>query len=149
MSNIVGADGDDTLVGTTGAAVMDGGLGKDRLNGGDGDDVVKGGDGNDYAHGDAGNDAIDGGDGIDKIYGGTGYDTITDFGAGDHLDFSDFGHGKHGLDVMEEVRLEEVWLTDTTRGTILCTMVSIDVVLLEGVHGIQLQDVVDGAHFIV
>jgi Ca2+-binding RTX toxin-like protein len=28
MSNIVGTDGDDTLVGTTGADVMDGGLGK-------------------------------------------------------------------------------------------------------------------------
>jgi Ca2+-binding RTX toxin-like protein len=119
---------------------------------------VKGGDGNDYVHGDAGNDAlvgdagndvIDGGDGIDKLYGGTGYDTITDFGAGDHLDFSDCGHGKHGLDVMEEVRLEEVRLTDTTLGTILCTMVSIDVVLLEGVHGIQLQELVDGGQFIV
>jgi Ca2+-binding RTX toxin-like protein len=129
MSNIVGTDGDDTLVGTIGA---------------DGNDYVHGNAGNDALVGDAGNDVIYGGDGIDKLYGGTGYDTITAFGAGDHLDFSEFGHGKHGLDVMEEV-----WLTDTTRGTILCTIVSIEVVLLEGVHGIELQDLVDGGHFIV
>ncbi|MEH2244582.1 MAG: calcium-binding protein [Nostoc sp.] len=73
MANIIGTDGDDTLLGSNGADIIDGKDGYDLLRGGTGNDTLIGG---------TGNDTLIGGGGKDEfVYNlGDGSDTITDFG---------------------------------------------------------------------
>ena len=71
---IVGGAGDDTITGGNGNDVISGMAGNDSLQGADGNDTVMGGDGNDYLNG--GTSASTGPDGADVISGGAGYDTV-------------------------------------------------------------------------
>ncbi|WP_316975793.1 hypothetical protein [Shumkonia mesophila] len=75
LDNILaGGDGADVLIGEGGNDTLLGGAGNDILTGGAGDDVLTGGDGNDI---------------FSLMADDTGVDTITDFGEGDVLDFSE------------------------------------------------------------
>jgi VCBS repeat-containing protein len=75
-----GTDGNDRLAGGNGSDVLDGGNGSDVLIGGNGPDVLIGG---------RGNDILTGGSGPDTFVFNAkfGQDTITDFGAGDLIQF--------------------------------------------------------------
>lgn len=105
---LLGGDGNDTLVAGSGNDTVDGGAGRDdlrggagndllrggadndTLSGGIGDDTLGGGAGNDRLNGDNGNDALSGGEGNDSIYGGNGNDTLLG-GAGNDLLRGDVG----------------------------------------------------------
>jgi len=85
VSQLTGADGDDTirgfggndtLLGSGGADRLEGGLGADLLDGGSGNDWLDGGDGDDVLQGGAGDDRIDSFAGVDTIRGGTGDDRV-------------------------------------------------------------------------
>ena len=95
-----GGRGNDSLVGGAGNDWLDGGVGNDVLAGGDGADLLMGGDGNDTLAGGSGMDTLVGGSGNDVLTGGTrddlfifgsgfGQDTVTDFGSGDQIEFTD------------------------------------------------------------
>lgn len=107
---IDGGDQNDSINGNKGEDLIDGGDGNDTLRGGADNDVLIGGDGIDVISGDLGDDTISGGDGIDILTGGAGddvfvfgsleadrgtvgtgtaivYETITDFTAGDSINF--------------------------------------------------------------
>ncbi len=82
--------GNDTLTGDAGDDFLDGGSGNDTINGGSGADRIDAGSGNDVITGGTGNDVMSGGSGSDVfVFGpGSGQDTVTDFRAGDTLDWS-------------------------------------------------------------
>ena len=155
-----GGDGVDFLNGGEGSDILFGGAGNDGFFGGGGNDLISGDDGDDRVYGDGGNDIIQGGRGSDILSGGqinyvatsagndtfvwaredvlnldgsqAGVDKITDFNAGDRLDFSGLMAGRSGFDPHALVRV-----TDSATGT----MVSVDmgsgfadVVLLQDVH---------------
>lgn len=93
-----GGSGRDWLFGGNGNDVLKGGSGIDFLLGGNGNDNLSGGAGNDPLYGGNGNDALKGGKGNDRLTGGAGvdmfvfksrfdYDVITDFSAGNVLQF--------------------------------------------------------------
>ena len=75
VENVIGGDGNDTIVGSTAANQLDAGLGDDSLNGGDGNDTLLGG---------AGNDTLIGGLGTDSLSGGVGNDTLSDGSTGNN-----------------------------------------------------------------
>jgi Ca2+-binding RTX toxin-like protein len=84
-----------SLIGTSGNDVLFAGLGSDTLSGGDGNDILSSGAGNDTLDGGAGNDTLIGGAGSDTFdfstisahQGAFGADVVTDFGAGDKIQF--------------------------------------------------------------
>lgn len=149
-----GATGKDLLFSIEGVTA---GAGNDVLEGSDGDDILNGGAGDDVLRSERGFDILTGGEGSDTfvfdesdIVSGSnyhGFDTITDFGVGDQLDFSDFGHGNRPMD-MDDLRV-----TETAQGTMVSVNMGkktgfVDVVMLEDVHGMDLADLIDGDHFI-
>ena len=76
-----------------------------------------------------------------------GFDRITDFGAGDRLDLSGLFQAVSGPPV------QMIRLADTTAGTIVSADVGasnlIDIVLLEGVHGLDIHDLVTSGSVIL
>ncbi len=164
--DLSGGDGNDSFNGGAGNDVMRGDLGNDGFFGGGGDDRVMGGDGNDRVYGDGGNDFIAGGRGDDIMTGGgmsassarglntflwdradvvnangtkAGYDHITDFGAGDKLDFTGLV-SSHPAAAHDMVRV-----TDTASGLVVSVDVGgttgfVDVVVLDNVHGLTVDD---------
>lgn len=168
-----GGSGVDALNGGAGDDVMLGGAGNDGFFGGGGSDRIYGGDGNDRIYGDGGNDTIFGGAGNDTLAGGgssptlvkgnntfawvqadavnasgtsVGLDHVTDFGAGDRIDFSGMFASKPA--VLSSV----IHVTDTTAGTVISASVGaggafVDVVVLDGVH-LSLDDL-NNAHQII
>jgi Ca2+-binding RTX toxin-like protein len=94
IENVIGGDGNDSIIGTDGVNVLSGGAGNDHIEGLGGNDIINGGDGddneggmgsplgliggagNDTINGDAGDDVIEGDAGADKMDGGDGNDTI-------------------------------------------------------------------------
>ncbi len=141
IEGVIGGSGDDQLLGSKGDETFSGGAGDDVISGGRGYDLLTGGEGSDtfvFSKTDVNSGS--------NYY---GFDTITDFGAGDKLDFSSFGSKNHPLDLAHDVHLNE-----TSAGT----MVSIDfggnagfvdVALLDGVHGVDMSDLISSGHFIV
>jgi Ca2+-binding RTX toxin-like protein len=108
-TQLYGQAGDDTITGGSGQDTIYGGSGDDTLYGnepppsnetGDTQDLIYGGSGNDTIYGQGNADSIIGGYGADTLSGGGGNDsfvyldvkdtndTITDFAAGDKIDFS-------------------------------------------------------------
>ncbi|WP_137920036.1 peroxidase family protein [Hydrogenophaga sp. 2FB] len=89
IENVIGSQGDDSIVFDTGANVVDGQAGADFLSTGAGADRLTGGAGNDTMAGGAGNDVF-------VFAAGFGNDTILDFdatpaGGQDQIDISSFG----------------------------------------------------------
>ena len=76
VENVIGSDGNDTLVGSADVNVLDGGKGNDFIDGREGDDTLIGGEGNDTINGGWGNgkDWMSGGAGDDTLIGGAGND---------------------------------------------------------------------------
>ncbi len=86
---LTGGNGNDNLIGNAGNDTLTGGYGADTLSGGDGLDTLKGGLGTDNLSGGLGNDAFIF-NSLAEI-GSDSYsnrDTITDFAAGDKINFS-------------------------------------------------------------
>jgi Ca2+-binding RTX toxin-like protein len=119
-------------------------------------DIIDGGDGNDWLRGIAGSDILTGGAGSDTYFweksdvvSGTvslGIDRITDFGAGDVLDFRKLvGLGTKSLDSMVKV-------TDTADGSVVEARINnafVKVVVLEDVHGTSATDLFHSGHLLV
>lgn len=104
---LIGSESNDFIFAFGGGDVLKGGSGRDWLFGGNGNGVLKGGSGIDFLLGGNGNDNLSGGAGNDTLYGGKGndrltggagidmfvfksrfdYDVITDFSAGNVLQF--------------------------------------------------------------
>lgn len=99
MENLIGSSFADTLTGNAGNNAISGGAGNDTIFAGAGNDNVNGGSGNDVIRGDQGNDMLLGGGNNDRfdwaaiafntadVVAG-GVDSVSDFNAGDMLDFS-------------------------------------------------------------
>lgn len=166
--NLSGGAGDDTLNGGGGNDTLAGGLGNDGFFGGGGNDRMLGDGGNDKLFGDGGNDFIRGGTGSDFLSGGgfgstssagldtfawlradvlsgstvQGFDHVTDFGAGDRLDFTGLNLGTAAIETLVRV-------TDTGAGSVVSakfgTLGFIDVAVLDGVHTTLADLVDDGA----
>ena len=131
----------------------------DSFEGGKGDDHFIGGAGSDNFNGERGYDVMTGGAGADTfIFEGSdirsgqhyyGFDTITDFGVGDRLDFDNLLNGVRERDIGRYVHLNEV-----DAGTMVSVDFGgsagfVDVVLLEGLHGIDIDDLTAGGHIVV
>jgi Ca2+-binding RTX toxin-like protein len=86
LKNISAGSGDDHITGSGGADTILGLLGNDVLIGGGGDDIITGGLGFDTLTGGSGADIFR--DGVKNFAG----DTITDFGAGDRIDFTNIAN---------------------------------------------------------
>ena len=154
--NVKGASGHDLLFGIESVI---GGAGDDVLKGSRNDDVLNGGAGNDELRGARGNDTLTGGEGNDTfvfvandVISGSnyfGYDTITDFGPGDILDFSGLASGKSPIDVDRDIEIR-----DSLDGTFISVDLGgqtgfVDIVLLEDVHGLELNDLIVDGHVVV
>ncbi|MBS2021131.1 MAG: hypothetical protein JST92_01885 [Deltaproteobacteria bacterium] len=84
IENLIGGDGDDTLIGNSGPNRLEGGPGDDTIYGLDGDDVLVGGPGDDRLFGGNGDDTFlyvsaSGGEGNDVIDCGAGANDTIDF----------------------------------------------------------------------
>lgn len=157
---LAGGDGKDALNGGAHHDVLRGGAGNDGFFGGGGDDHLYGDEGDDRIYGDGGNDRIQGGAGSDIMTGagfnnggargtntyvweqtdlGTGLDHITDFGAGDRMDFT-------GMFTASPASLHDVVrVVDTAAGLVVSvdaggTSGFVDVVVLDNVHGMTVDD---------
>jgi Ca2+-binding RTX toxin-like protein len=151
------------------------GDGNDGVFAGGANDTIFGGAGNDTIYGDGSNDVIWGGAGNDMLVGGqfkngysagndtfawlrgdavngdgssAGFDRITDFGAGDRMDFS-------GMNLGTAVpRNYLVRATDTASGTVISASFDngatfLDVVLIEGQHGLDVDALLASGALIV
>src|SRR5207253_1772837 len=83
IENAIGGSGNDQLIGNDVANKLIGNAGADTLSGGAGDDFLVGGSGTDSLTGGAGNDTFS-----DTMFNFLN-DTITDFGTGDKIVFTD------------------------------------------------------------
>lgn len=136
IENIAGSAHNDTLTGDEFANVISGGAGNDTLRGGRGADTLTGGEGSDTF-------VFDDKD-VTSGKNHFGVDRITDFGAGDRLDFEDLLKGVKYDDLSNVIRL-----TTTEEGTLLSIDIKgysgfADVVMLEGVFDLDL-DYLDGS----
>lgn len=171
-----GGDGVDALNGGAGTDTMYGGLGNDGFFGGGANDVMYGEDGDDQLYGDGGNDVISGGAGNDLLVGGqykggfslgndtfmwaradvidatgasAGFDRIVDFAVGDRIDFAGLFDGMVVADVHDVVRL-----TDTAAGTVVSASFDggasfLNVVQIDGLHGLDLDDMLASGSLVV
>ena len=127
---IVGSDYADTFKGSSKADKLDGGAGDDNLRGLGGADVLTGGDGSDTFQWLA-KDVLSG-----KKH--LGVDKITDFGQGDHLDLHDMLEKFSGAQLANAVHV-----TDGKAGSMVSVNIGgsfVDVVELQGVHGLTAAD---------
>ncbi len=138
--------------------------GHDTLEGGNGNDYLFGQEGNDVLYGGAGNDHLYGGSGNDTLYGGAGADTFHFVGNDGHDKIKDFNVAEG--DVLDLSQLLET--TSATQATLNKfifatdvggnTVISVDLngsgnaanaqalVTLEGVHGVNLNDLIANGH---
>ena len=166
--NLSGGAGDDTLNGGGGNDTLAGGADNDGFFGGGGNDRILGDAGSDKLFGDGGNDYLRGGTGSDFLTGGgfgntssagldtfawlradvlsgstvQGFDHVTDFGAGDRIDFTGLSLGTAAIESLVRV-------TDTSAGSVVSakfgTLGFIDIAILDGVHTTLADLVDDGA----
>ena len=172
---LIGGAGNDQLNGGAGLDLLYGGSGNDGIFGGGYHDRIWGEDGNDRIFGDGGNDTISGGRGSDILSGGqttngfslgadtfvwsrddvvnadgtsAGFDRITDFMGDDRLDFT-------GLVASGPAAAHDVLrLTDTAAGTIVSASFDggqtfVDVVMLDGQHGLDIDRMVADGNIMV
>lgn len=141
IEQVIGTAFNDTFEGGKGNDHFVGGAGRDEFNGERGYDVMTGGEGADTFKFEA-SDIRSG----NNYY---GFDTITDFGVGDRLDFDNLLNGVRERDIGRYVHLTEV-----DAGTMVSVDFGgnagfVDVVLLEGLHGIDIDDLTAGGHIVV
>lgn len=125
IDKIIGTNFDDTFKGATGKDIIDGGAGNDTLRGIAGDDTLTGGTGNDTFFWEKTDVADSKGKSL-------GVDHITDFAAGDVLDFRKLvAPGTKPL-------ADFVKVTDSKAGLVIEAKINgsfEDVAVLDGVHG--------------
>ena len=92
IENIIGSQGDDTIIFNGGVNVLDGQAGNDTISAGAGNDSLLGGEGNDALNGEAGNDTLNGDAGSDTLTGGAGNDTVNGGDGSDTIRYN-FGDG--------------------------------------------------------
>ncbi len=141
IENVIGSADNDTIKGDGGDNVLIGGAGNDLIEGGRGADVLTGGSGADTFVFKS-SDVVSG-----RIH--HGVDRITDFGAGDRLDFDSLLRGVKYNDLSEVVQL-----TETSEGTMVSVDMNgsagwTDVVLLEGMFDLDLDFLEGGGQIIV
>lgn len=166
--NLSGGAGNDTLNGGAGNDTLAGGADNDGFFGGGGNDRLLGDGGIDKLFGDGGNDYLRGGAGSDFLSGGgfgstssagldtfawlradvivnstvQGFDHVTDFGAGDRIDFTGLNLGTAAIETLVRV-------TDTGAGSVVSakfgTLGFVDIAILDGVHTTLADLVDDGA----
>jgi Ca2+-binding RTX toxin-like protein len=88
VENIVGGQGNDTLIGSVAGNGIWGGPGNDNLQGGGGPDTLNGEGGDDYLQGQDSTDVLNGGPGNDTLDGGLGKDTLNGDEGVDAVDYS-------------------------------------------------------------
>ncbi|MGD9785558.1 MAG: Ig-like domain-containing protein [Hyphomicrobiaceae bacterium] len=141
FESVVGSQFADDLSGSSGADELIGGAGDDTLQGGRGVDTLTGGEGDDTYRFDR-NDLVSG-----RTH--YGVDLVTDFGSGDRLDFDDLVPSSREGHAADYIRL-----TDTVEGTIVSVDLGtsagfVEVVMLEGVHGLDLHDMLATGQIVV
>jgi Ca2+-binding RTX toxin-like protein len=172
--SLVGDSGDDTLKGGKGDDSLDGSWGDDRLSGNSGNDQLIGGIGADQLYGNSGDDALSGGDGDDLLWGGKGNDVLTGGAGTDTFGFR-YGDARAqgvlaGLDRITDFagdvldltlvllnakgdHAAAVRLTDTADGTMVATKIGahayLDVVMLEGQHGLTVAGMIADGDLLV
>ncbi len=138
VEKFVGTNFADTFKGSSRADIIDGGDGNDWLRGIAGDDIFTGGAGSDTYFWEK-SDVVSGSNLL-------GLDRITDFGAGDVLDFRKLvGLGTKSLDSIVKV-------TDTAEGSVVEARINnafVKVVVLEDVHGTTAADLFHNGHLLV
>jgi Ca2+-binding RTX toxin-like protein len=140
VENVIGSAGDDALSGDSLANVIAGGKGNDVIKGGRGSDTLAGGDGNDTFVWGSGKD-MTGELGKDKFV-----DTIADFSKGDVLDLRALPDLKAGQSVSSLVKLSVVGGDTVLSAAFGVGGVFVDVALLKGVVGLDVQTLyADGA----
>ena len=99
IETAIGGSGNDQITASDANSTLVGGDGNDALAGGSGTDDLQGQAGNDYLDGGAGGDTLAGGAGdnfFDFTRGEANGDTVTDFDAGDTLQFFGYGYASEG-----------------------------------------------------
>ena len=99
IESAIGGSGNDVMTASNVASKLQGGAGNDMLIGGAGADDLQGEAGDDYLDGGAGGDTLAGGAGdnfFDFTRGEANGDTVTDFDAGDTLQFFGYGYASEG-----------------------------------------------------
>uniref|UniRef100_A0A7S3P310 Calmodulin n=1 Tax=Amphora coffeiformis TaxID=265554 RepID=A0A7S3P310_9STRA len=150
-----------TLTGTAVEDVLVGDGGHDVLRGGLGNDILSGGEGTDELMGGIGSDILSGGDGSDIFSWSradldTGVDRITDFTVGLGGDILDL----HALwdapfNPQSDLVSDYIRLTDESSGTTMVAVVQgaggefVDLVLLEGVTGINVDSMVAAGNILL
>jgi Ca2+-binding RTX toxin-like protein len=130
IEKIIGSGFADTFKGSSGVNIFDGGAGDDNFRGMGGADRYTGGSGADtykwY---------------VKDVLSGTthlGVDAISDFAAGDKLDLKEFTKAFKNANIDDVIHV-----TDTAQGSLISAKVGsafVDVVVLEGVHGMSAGD---------
>jgi Ca2+-binding RTX toxin-like protein len=168
---VSGNGGNDIIYADGGLDTLSGGDGNDIVYGGDSADILIGGIGSDVLHGDAGNDTLTSGDGLDTLYGGSGsdlfifenasafnnVDVIKDFVSGSGNDVIDIEDLLSGFDPMTDDYTDFVSLTEAGGNTSIGidrdgtggTYSSINVVLLQGVTGLNLGDLITDGNLVI
>jgi len=141
IENVIGTAGGDVITGSRGDNILVGGAGNDVIEGGRGEDVLTGGTGADTFSFNK-SDVVSGRN-------HHGVDRITDFGAGDRLDFESLLKGVKSNNLSDIVHL-----TETSEGTLVSVEAKgapglTDVVLLEGVFDLDLDFLDGGGQLIV
>jgi len=145
------------------AKTIYGGAGNDRIDGSSGHDALYGDDGDDHITAGTGHDTLEGGTGNDILrgdgVGGTGVDTYsylfddltdgTEFYTDRIRDFS-------SVDVLEltalDVEISDVAFTDVGNNTVLSVDINgtaYDLARLDGVNGLNVQDMFDDGLIII
>ncbi len=89
-AELIGGEGNDTLIGAKGNDFLSGDAGNDTLIGNNGDDSLSGGEGNDVLIGGSGDDQVSGDEGHDELHGNAGHDALVG-GLGNDLLFGGGG----------------------------------------------------------
>ena len=135
IEKIIGSAFDNVFKGSKDADQMDGGAGNDWLRGLGGADILKGGSGSDTFFWEK-----------TDVGAKLGVDHITDFGAGDILDF------KKLVSLSSKPLTDFVKVTDGAAGSTIAAKINgvfVDVAILDGVHGTSASDLLANGHLLV
>lgn len=141
IEGVIGSAYGDEIEGDDGVNTIDGGAGNDTIVSGRGADILTGGAGADTFCFER-NDVVSG----RNTY---GFDIITDFGAGDRLDFDDLFGGSNVSQIMQYIDITEV-----ASGTMVSVDFGgssgvVDVVMLEGVYNLDLEHMMSSGQITV
>ena len=135
IEKFIGSSFNDTFKGSSAVDSIDGGAGNDTLRGLGGADILTGGTGNDTFFWEK-----------TDVGAGLGVDHITDFGAGDVLDF------KKLVSLSSKPLTDFVKVTDGAAGSTISAKIGsvfVDIAVLDGVHGVTASTLLHDGHLLV